>query len=1100
MEQIYYTQCPVGYGLGTGNGFQIKRLDPGYPVTGDFRLLSLRAFYPGTKTLAPRALRYRTDGKAAEVAWLTPRTHEYETEGGRLWGRPGGQFAHGLRLAEAEMAALRNWPAGLIGHPMWVEHDPEPTLGRPPGSFVLAPGPRFDPPDFTRVAPLAAEISETGLAALLTATARVVREGRTLFLIDRADRVADRVALLTFAFPEPMRPVLSFSTYHDRPEELPGFRIQGTTPEARPNRPALMGQGIVAEFHDVRPSLEPNVEPADWALRIARWFVRRTANDAREWSAACREFAGRVEFDRLGGDAWQDAWLDHLTRFEEDVRSPAPPVRVAAGWAAFRETGDWAAAAGLTQCWADSRGPAWWRMQVDAEPVGEEARQALQALLRLALAWSGGSRRATEWGEVVATVSAGLDAAGRWRLVSTVLRGLPSGSLTAPFVSALCRSLPDAEATAIIDQLKVCRGFPATVLLPIEAARLGQALRTGLDVEDRLSESLRLAVASRPAVATSVLEAVGAAIGDDPVAMPRFGRALAAALREEGAPGRQAAWLWSLDSARSTELLRPWLNDVLGDPDGDARRESLAAVTPDASRPRLAEAALAVAADSSPGGEAFGWCVRELLLAIPSDQRPHREWWSGAFVDRTSGLELAQRVFLQEGRDVELYRWIRDASRRGELSEEQRARLRRASDFAEMLRMRDAERLQAEALPDVRPEERGPLLARLMESLGTDDATLEVILEACARAWPGAFEVGAPGLAELAVPLASVLDGDAGDPPRWLRRLRRTLDRLGLGSTGQASFDPRGPASFITAEALRRPSTAQQAWKLRHFLLDHADAWKCLGEDARRDFRARDSALVPAVFALWDEELDKGSRADRFYELVLNACDGPGLAAVVEGKAADLFSIERISWWDRPEDAPDDIREAYARLVPMAPPAEDALVNIRRWMQRVGRELDGSNDLVPEDDAGKWLVMRVGTDLPFLSAVGNARWQCLEALATFRRGGTPMSERWGAVKGWYQRHLPLGKVPKDDRYAFLAGVIAGIEDYGDGDDFRVEPLARLATEAGAVDDARVKEWSGELAVVAHEDVIARAPFVRKLREEIKQAVLEQRETLRRMET
>ena len=57
MRQIYYTQCPIGYGLGASNGFQIKRLSPGYPISGDFRHLGLRAFVAGTRTLAPPALR-----------------------------------------------------------------------------------------------------------------------------------------------------------------------------------------------------------------------------------------------------------------------------------------------------------------------------------------------------------------------------------------------------------------------------------------------------------------------------------------------------------------------------------------------------------------------------------------------------------------------------------------------------------------------------------------------------------------------------------------------------------------------------------------------------------------------------------------------------------------------------------------------------------------------------------------------------------------------------------------------------------------------------------------------------------------------------------
>ncbi len=38
------------------NGFQIKRLDPGYPLATDLRHLGLRAFLPGTRRLAPQEL------------------------------------------------------------------------------------------------------------------------------------------------------------------------------------------------------------------------------------------------------------------------------------------------------------------------------------------------------------------------------------------------------------------------------------------------------------------------------------------------------------------------------------------------------------------------------------------------------------------------------------------------------------------------------------------------------------------------------------------------------------------------------------------------------------------------------------------------------------------------------------------------------------------------------------------------------------------------------------------------------------------------------------------------------------------------------------
>src|SRR5262245_57587700 len=109
MEQIYYTQCPAGHGLGPAAGSQIKRISPGYPATNDLRHLGMRPFLPGSKVLAPPTLRYVRQGDAAEVAWLTPRSHEFETERG-LFGRPGGHFAHAIRLSRDELASLANWP------------------------------------------------------------------------------------------------------------------------------------------------------------------------------------------------------------------------------------------------------------------------------------------------------------------------------------------------------------------------------------------------------------------------------------------------------------------------------------------------------------------------------------------------------------------------------------------------------------------------------------------------------------------------------------------------------------------------------------------------------------------------------------------------------------------------------------------------------------------------------------------------------------------------------------------------------------------------------------------------------------------------------
>jgi len=319
VEQIYYTQCPIGYGQGNANGFQIKRRSPGYPAAGDFRHLAMRPFLPWTERLAPPTLRYRREGGVAEVAWLTPRTHEFETERGP-WGRPGGFFAHGLRLAPEEMAALAHWPAGLHDRPFWRRADPGPSQGQPPEPIALGLSSLRCRPTFAAVAPLAAGEDVERLARLLTALAGVTREGRTLFLIDEAARLPDLVALLTFAFPGPLRADLTFSTYHDRPEDLPGYRLQGTIPEARPDLDALAALGVVADM--ASDTFHPPVAPTRWSLVLAGWFVGRTAADEAAWDRAAQraQSHGASEAPEV---AWSDARLDRLVGLSPASRPPA---------------------------------------------------------------------------------------------------------------------------------------------------------------------------------------------------------------------------------------------------------------------------------------------------------------------------------------------------------------------------------------------------------------------------------------------------------------------------------------------------------------------------------------------------------------------------------------------------------------------------------------------------------------------------------------------------------------------------------------------------------------------------------------------------------
>ena len=315
MEQVYYTQCPAGYGLGSSNGAQVKRRTPGYPATGDFRHLKLAPFLPGTKALAPATLRYRRDGGIAEVAWLTPRAREFETEKGP-WGKPGGHFAHALRLDPAAFAAIDSWPAGLHGAGFWVRSDPEPTGKRGPKPVAIAPDDLRIPATFAAVAPLAAGLDLPALARLLTALAEAARRNRTLFVVDEPGGLHDLIALLTFAFPPPLRADLSFSTYHDVPDLLPGFRLQGTVPSAAEDRAALAALGTVADL--ATGGFTPAVEPAPWAIALAGWFA---AGDAAAWAAA----ALRAETDRAPSApeaAWSEARLARL--FGESAPSPTP--------------------------------------------------------------------------------------------------------------------------------------------------------------------------------------------------------------------------------------------------------------------------------------------------------------------------------------------------------------------------------------------------------------------------------------------------------------------------------------------------------------------------------------------------------------------------------------------------------------------------------------------------------------------------------------------------------------------------------------------------------------------------------------------------------
>jgi len=543
MEQIYYTQCPVGYGLGASNGFQIKRMTAGYPTSGDFRHLGLKAFPGGGRTLAPPSLRYRRDGEVAEVAWLTPRPNEYDTERG-LWGRPGGHFAHGLRLDEAELRAIGHWPAGLFDGPSWKRTDREPTRGRPPDEIALAHASLSRPPTFADVAPLADGEDPDRLARLLSALAFAARQGRTLFLIDEPAALGPRVALLTFAFPGPYRAELTFSTYHDRPEELPGYRLQGTIAAARPNRAALTSLGVVADL--ASGTFEPRSEPAAWARTLAGWLTRHDPVDEADWSAT----EARTKAARPPGppdSAWSDDWLDPLFAYPEAQRSRAAPAGPE-GWAGLRGFAAWLGRSGLSADWARVRGPAWWLAAAAAAAPIAEGRAALVAHLGLRDAWRVEGQHAA-WGDAVAAWVRDAGAADRDDAIAAILRATPRPARPS-FARALLRGLTPDGASAVLDHLRADPASDRGMLLPLEAGAEAAAILGGAD-PGPLRAIVEEAKATAGAI-SAVLDAVEAVGADRPGSVPLLAVAVAPAFDPDGPEGGREALAWALRRPRAS--------------------------------------------------------------------------------------------------------------------------------------------------------------------------------------------------------------------------------------------------------------------------------------------------------------------------------------------------------------------------------------------------------------------------------------------------------------------------------------------------------------------------------------------------------------------
>ncbi|HEX8200274.1 MAG TPA: hypothetical protein VF590_07290, partial [Isosphaeraceae bacterium] len=1012
----------------------------------------------------------------AELAWLTPRPQEYETERG-LWGRPGGHFAHGLRLEPRELKALANWPAGLDDWPFWCRSDPRPTRGSPPTELPVYPHHLAARPDF------AAEIRDAAaldlLARLLTALARATLGGQTLFLVDPEPRRLRRwVALLTFAFPEPMRPALTFSTYHERPEELPGFRLQGTIPAARPNRAALLGLGSIADL--ASGAIEPRSESARWATTLAGWLVR---GDEASW-ARTDERARRIWARRPPEAPWSDDWLDGLIGIHAAILHYEPPAAVE-DWDRLTLLTAWARGAGLAAEWVRVRGPRWW---IDAAGAGAhpaEARAALRAHAGLNEAWNFAAvSKAADgtvvvpaawqaadpvaaWGEAVGLWFRGAEPGERLAAVVAILEAAPPASRR-EFLKGVVRGLTPPVAAEVLAALAADEAFDRSLLLPLEAQMAAGRSLDGTE-EAALPDVLRRALAAGPDALVAVLAVLAEVAAGRPGAAATLAVPLTDVLEEADRLGRPEALGWALRQEPARAWLGPYLRALFTPPQDQEAWRQLRARTPAELRPRLARVILDVAGADGRHDEAFLWGIEEILVTLTKADRRRDPALPRAYLDRIPGdLPLFKKLFFKGHRKPGLKEWL-DEARAGDLRDgrhgltaEQHARIARCEAFHEVLARQDVARLRDVALPETRPSERGWLLKLLVKNLGARSfRAVEVCLDACRRAWgAGAFGADAPCLPDLAGPLAEALLVPGADgpptPDDWFGRLRRALDLLGVPRSPGPRFGPAGLAAAVVAATTRLTPLPFSPWELRHFLLQSDEAWMLLAADIRRALPAGHPAAALAAFRDWNDHLEKGTHSARFFELVLNLCDEPALGAIVPAAAAELKTLGDLPWWDRHRfpGARDDLRDRFARRSPIAPLPRKSLIAALDWLDP---PQPGEARLVPhEEDLLEWSP-RDAHSLPKLSAVGRARWLCIEEMTKTRELlwiGPETVSYWGGA-------LPLEPLEAPDRYRLLAWLIYKT-DPAVQVNYPLDVLADWAVRMGLVDVGRIARWAEDM--------------------------------------
>ena len=466
--------------------------------------------------------------------------------------------------------------------------------------------------------------------------------------------------MLTFAFPEPLRDDLTFSTYHDRPEELPGYRISGTIPQARPNKPALLAQGIVADL--TQGTFEPPVEPAGWAMTLANWLIRHDPIDEADWSSHRR--AGPRDWrDYRPTGPWSGPTTgsNHLHAYPLACRSRTAPEDPA-GWSSLASFARWLdrirAGRGVGPV---PEGPGLVAVGVGrGDGSGPEARAALVShLAMLRDAWRGDGQPSELGRGGRRLVPGSPEADERDRSIASILRACPRPAR--PVVRPGVAEGADAGGAGVASS-DSSGPNPATdrgMLLPLEASAAVAAIlaggRAGLLRVDRRGSRLAGPPGGRPRPFSTPSRRESPTNPRSCPGLPRSPRPRSTR-RLRGKDGLA----WALRRGPlAPAWLGPALRPILADPGRQQGPGKLSATgRPDDLQADLARAVLAInrrtrACPTRP----FAGAVEALLL--PLAPRPVDPSWAETYLRRTpSGLDLLRRLVAPEYRKLGLLAWI----------------------------------------------------------------------------------------------------------------------------------------------------------------------------------------------------------------------------------------------------------------------------------------------------------------------------------------------------------------------------------------------------------------------------------------------------------